>query len=120
MQQKIRHIAIRADDQNKVVDFYKNTFGMTEVRAEAEGRARYLTDGYITLAILPGKPGMANGIDHFGFQVDDMQKVGQLAAAAGGSAKLETRPRDGRFAETRVLDPVGSQIDLAEKGWKTS
>jgi catechol 2,3-dioxygenase-like lactoylglutathione lyase family enzyme len=118
--QKIRHIAIRATDQKKVVDFYKQTFGMTEVRNDGDGRAMYLSDGYITLAILPGKPGMANGIDHFGFQVDDMAKVGKAAAAAGGSAKLEDRPRDGRYAETRVLDPVGSQIDLTETGWKTA
>jgi catechol 2,3-dioxygenase-like lactoylglutathione lyase family enzyme len=120
MQHKIRHLAIRADDQQKVIDFYKATFGMTEVTHTEGGRAKYLTDGYITLAILPGKPGMTNGIDHFGFQVDDMQKVGQIAATAGGSATLETRPRDGRFAETRVTDPVGSQIDLTEKGWAKS
>lgn len=118
MKQQIRHIAIRANDQNKVANFYKQTFGMTEVRNDGEGRAMYLSDGYITLAILPGKPGMANGIDHFGFQVDDMEAVGKRARESGGSAELETRPRDGRFAEFRVQDPVGSQIDLSEAGWK--
>jgi catechol 2,3-dioxygenase-like lactoylglutathione lyase family enzyme len=117
---KIRHIAIRADDQRKVVQFYKDTFGMQEVRNDGDGRAMYLSDGYLTLAVLPGRAGLANGIDHFGFQVDDIETVGQAAAKAGGAAKLETRPRDGRYAEFRIQDPVGSQIDLSEAGWKTA
>ena len=115
---KIRHIAIRADDQAKVAEFYKSTFGMKEVRNDADGRAMYLSDGYITLAILRSRPGMANGIDHFGFQVDDMEAVGRAAAKAGGSAKMEERPHDGRYAECRVHDPAGSPIDLSEAGWK--
>ena len=116
--QKIRHIAVRADNPEKVAQFYKSTFGMTEVRNDGDGRARYLSDGYITLAILPPRTGHANGIDHFGFQVDDMEKVGHAAAAAGGSAKPAARPRDGRYAEFRIHDPVGSPIDLSEAGWK--
>jgi len=116
---KIRHIAIRADDQKKVAEFYKRTFGMKEVRNDGEDKALYLSDGYITLAILRQRPGMSLGIDHFGFQVDDADKVGRAAADAGGSAKLEERPRDGRFAEYRVHDPVGSPIDLSEAGWKS-
>jgi catechol 2,3-dioxygenase-like lactoylglutathione lyase family enzyme len=116
---KIRHIAIRADDQAKVADFYKKTFGLKEI-ASADGKAVYLTDGYVTLAVLRPRAGLPNGIDHFGFQVDNMEEVGRAAAAAGGSAALEERPSDGRFAETRVHDPVGSPIDLSEAGWKTS
>jgi catechol 2,3-dioxygenase-like lactoylglutathione lyase family enzyme len=117
---KIRHIAIRADDQKKVAEFYKRTFGMKEVRNDGDDRALYLADGYITLAILRKRDGLPLGIDHFGFQVDDADKVGRAAADAGGSAKLEERPRDGRFAEFRVHDPVGSPIDLSEAGWKSS
>jgi catechol 2,3-dioxygenase-like lactoylglutathione lyase family enzyme len=117
---KIRHIAIRADDQNKVAEFYKRTFGMQELRNDGRDRAVYLSDGYITLAILPERPGMTLGIDHFGFQVDNADQVGREAAAAGGSAQLEQRPRDGRFAEFRVHDPVGSPIDLSEAGWKSA
>jgi hypothetical protein len=36
------------------------------------------------------------------------------AGATGGSAEL---PRDGRFAETFVLDPVGTRVDVST-GWK--
>ena len=56
---KIRHLAIKAEDQEKTADFYKQTFGMSEawrgpVREDGK-RAIYLTDGYINMAILPAR-----------------------------------------------------------------
>ena len=53
---KIRHIAIKVEDQEKAANFYKQTFGMTEawrgpVRDDGN-RAIYLTDGYINMAVL--------------------------------------------------------------------
>ena len=68
---KIRHLAIKAEDQEETATFYKETFGMTEawrgpVREDGH-RAIYLTDGYINMAILPARGGR-EGIDHFGFR----------------------------------------------------
>ena len=53
---KIKHIAIKVEDQEQAADFYKKTFGMTEawrgpVRDDGY-RAIYLTDGYINNSIL--------------------------------------------------------------------
>jgi hypothetical protein len=28
-------------------------------------------------------------------------------------------PRDGRFAEVFIEDPMGQRVDLSEQGWKT-
>ena len=58
---KIRHIAIKVEDQEKTAEFYKKTFGMTEawrgpVRDDGN-RAIYLTDGYINMAVLPARGG---------------------------------------------------------------
>ena len=36
-------------------------------------RAIYLTDGYINMAILPARGGR-EGIDHFGFQVEELEE----------------------------------------------
>jgi catechol 2,3-dioxygenase-like lactoylglutathione lyase family enzyme len=118
MAAKIRHIAICAEDTNKLAEFYKKTFDMYEVaRLEA---AVFLSDGYINLAILPAKAnGGREGIFHFGFQVDDVQEIGRRAKAAGASTGIAPRPRDGRYAEFRLHDPVGTPIDLAEAGWAT-
>ena len=118
---KIRHIAIKAENQEKTADFYKHTFGMNEVwrgPVRSDGhRAIYLSDGYINVAILPARGGR-EGIDHFGFQVEDMEQTLGRAGAAGEKGERETKPRDGRFAEVGVHDPVGTPVDVSVKGWK--
>ena len=118
---KIKHIAIHAHDQEKARDFYINTFGMKEVgesKSKTGGRAIYLSDGYINLAILPCGEGMPDRLGHFGFEVDDIEETGKKAAASGGSSKIAARPRDGRFAEYRIADTCGIGIDLSKGGWK--
>ncbi len=116
---KIRHIAIHATDHKKMADFYMKTFGMKKVKNPNDsGKVIYLSDGYINLALLPGRPGKRDAIGHFGFEVEDVKTTGRKAAASGGSAKIAARPRDGRFAEYRIADPGGIGIDLSEAGWK--
>jgi catechol 2,3-dioxygenase-like lactoylglutathione lyase family enzyme len=118
---KIRHIAIKSRDPGRLAAFYKTTFGMKEVSrlAPKEGsRSIYLSDGYINLAILPSSDG-EEGIDHFGFQVENAEEVSRTAEIAGAAQGLEPKPRDGRFAEFNILDPVGTKVDLSEQGWRT-
>ena len=84
---KIKHIAIKVEDQEKAADFYKETFGMTEawrgpVRDDGN-RAIYLTDGYINMAVLPARGGR-EGIDHFGFQVERYGRDAQNRASRRG------------------------------------
>ena len=122
---RIKHIAIFAKDQAKVVDFYKTTFGMWEVfshpsASQKDRMAFYLSDGYINLAILPAGDDRAEGIDHFGFEVDDLEDTAALALQQGASKGPEQTPRDGRFAEAFIRDPVGTRVDLSEVGWLTS
>ena len=122
---KIRHVAIFAQDTHQLAEFYKSTFGMiqvaTQMSVESQGEgppAIYLSDGYINLAILPAR-GRREGIDHFGFQVDDVQAVGRLGKEAGANTGIAPRPRDGRYAEFRIHDPVGTGVDLSSAGWAT-
>lgn len=120
---RIRHIAIVALESEKVAEFYKTAFDMQEVHrhksAETGDRfAIYLSDGYINLAVLPltSRP---EGIYHFGFEVDDVDAAFETAMAAGAQPPYKTLPRDGRFAEKFVVDPVGIKVDLS-RGWATS
>ncbi|NIO06654.1 MAG: hypothetical protein GTO40_01210, partial [Deltaproteobacteria bacterium] len=86
---------------------------------EKEGRqAIYISDGYINLALLPAR-GRREGIEHFGFEVDSIEGTGRTAKDEGAKQGLAPRPRDGRFAEFRIHDPVGIPVDLSENGWKT-
>lgn len=118
---KIRHIAIVARESDKVAEFYKSAFGMEEAFRHSTPEtggvpAIYLSDGYMNLAILPltDRP---EGIYHFGFQVDDVEGALTTALQAGAQPPTRALPRDGRQAETYVLDPVGIKLDLSP-GWK--
>lgn len=120
---RIKHIAIFAKDQLKMVEFYKTTFGMEQVHQhDAEGnkeqQAYYLSDGYINLAILPARD-REEGIDHFGFEVDDFEETARTAVTAGATQAPESVPNDGRFNEGFIRDPVGTRIDLSTRGWLT-
>ena len=112
---KIRHIAVRSDDILKLAEFYKKVFGLKEVsRGE---QTVYLSDGTINLAILPAR-GAQQGIDHFGFEVDDPEGTVASALEAGAAQGSQSLPRDGRFAEIFLRDPVGQRVDLSKQGWK--
>ena len=118
---KIRHIAVMTKEPPKLAEFYKTTFGMKEVPRNApkpNSRAIYLSDGYINLAILPADHNR-EGINHFGFQVDNIEETFRAARDAGAMEDIEEKPRDGRFAEVGIRDPIGQKIDLSVQGWRT-
>jgi catechol 2,3-dioxygenase-like lactoylglutathione lyase family enzyme len=120
---RIRHIALLTKEQEKLATFYKTAFGMTEVfRHESRaggGPAIYLSDGYINLAVLPARD-RPEGLYHFGFQVDDVDETAKRALAAGATQPPHDLPRDGRFAEVFIKDPMGARVDLSEAGWQVS
>ena len=123
MAPRIKHIAIFAKDQLKMVEFYMTTFGIEQVHQhDSEGdktrQAHYLSDGHINLAILPAGD-REEGIDHFGFEVEDFEATARTAVAAGASEAPKDVPQDGRFAEGFIRDPVGTRIDLSQRGWLT-
>src|SRR6058998_2032777 len=52
---RIKHIALSTDDPVKTAEFYKNIFGLTELRrepADTGAAGVWLSDGYIYFAIL--------------------------------------------------------------------
>jgi catechol 2,3-dioxygenase-like lactoylglutathione lyase family enzyme len=116
---KIRHLAIMTLDPEKLAKFYEQTFEMTRLPAKgASGsKAVYMTDGYITLALLENKAdGKPSGLNHFGWQVDDQDEItGRLAK--GGIKPPSKRPADRPYAETRATDPDGNNFDISVKGF---
>jgi catechol 2,3-dioxygenase-like lactoylglutathione lyase family enzyme len=120
---QIRHIAIVVDDAEATAKFYTSAFGLKEVFRQRNDEtspqwAIYLTDGYINLALLPVK--RALGVDHIGFAVDDVEAALQTAVAAGAKPPTRVNPKDGRQAETFVIDPLlGVKLDLS-RGWLTA
>jgi catechol 2,3-dioxygenase-like lactoylglutathione lyase family enzyme len=122
MSTQIRHLAIRAQSTGQLADFYKSAFGLREIRrreTKGGGEAVYLTDGYINLALLPAR-GEGEGLHHFGFQIEsdeDEEAISSAAVEHGARSGLEERPQDNRYAETRMIDPIGIPIDVSRAGF---
>lgn len=113
---KIRHLALITIDAERLARFYQEVFDM-EITHSQNG-AYFLTDGYISLALLPNKAeGKPNGLNHFGFQIDNQEETaGRLAAF--GIAQPAKRPADRPYAETRSTDPDGNNFDLSVHGYQ--
>jgi catechol 2,3-dioxygenase-like lactoylglutathione lyase family enzyme len=106
--------------QEEIAEFYREAFGLTEVfrhRSAANGRlAVYLTDGETNLAIIPAMH-RTEGINHFGFQVDDVAATSDAALAAGAAQGAIRVPQDGRQNEAFIKDPINQRVDLSSSGW---
>ena len=118
---KIKHIAIRTPDPEKTANFYKEVFGLEEVGLAGSGF--YLSDGHINLAILKSvdvgdKSGFA-GVDHFGFQVDNVEETQKRLADHGAEALTSHAPPGGGayYYELKYLGPDRQVVDVSGSGW---
>lgn len=133
---KIKHIAIATQNADATARFYIDVFGLQEIAKLDSPTAYgyYLSDGDINVAILDfkndavagGEYGKAySGLHHIGFQVDNLEEIGEKLAAA------QSQPRDDinqalnigmggpRHAnvEVKFSGPDGVIIDVSEAGW---
>jgi len=76
----ISHFAIRTVETERIAEFYTTVFELTPANAPAEDGGWHLTDGRITLIILPWKISLFEGsgveqpgMDHIGFRVEDIE-----------------------------------------------
>ncbi len=114
---KIRHLAMFTTDPEKLVKFYEDVFDMKVVLRRDTG-AIYMTDGYINLAVLKNKGNQNSGLNHFGFQVDDMAETIQKLEDAGGLV-ASLAAHNSPYAEQRTIDPDGNTFDLSVHGFLT-
>jgi len=134
---RIKHIALTTENPAKTAAFYKEAFGLKELRRNANG-AVFLTDGYIHLAVLNLKDEHAadmgahgpnfTGIHHFGFEVDDLNEACEKLEGADAQ-RLEAKTGDeaAAYAEIRAghanfemkwSGPDGVVIDISHTGWE--
>lgn len=106
---RIRHIALNVKDRDKEAEFYKRVFGMEEKNRGPNGTI-YLSDGHVGVALI-SRPEMAWGINHFGFQVEDM---GAIEEAAETKAVATSAAAVG---ESMITDAEGYRVDLSVEGW---
>ena len=120
---KLRHIAIVVNDLEASARFYETIFGMTRAY-DVPGRAIYLSDGVMNLALLNSANaktdehgGTTHGTNHFGFRVDDFASVEAALAAAGATYAYDLGDPAGMNYERKWRDPEGILFDVSEKGW---
>lgn len=124
---QIKHIAIRTDDIEKTAAFYREAFGLKQVGTGQSGI--YLTDGHLNIAILNFRPGvdgesMKHGVDHVGFQVDDVDATVARIKELGGKSLNERHsvtPKDSAqpqsYFEIKCVGPDEQVIDVSSAGW---
>ena len=120
----IRHLAMFVRDPDKVAKFYVDVFKMDVAYktdpTKTEGKAWFLTDGYISLAILPQRleGEAACGLNHFGWAVEDTAAMSRALVAAGVE-EPKKRPSTRPYAEYRGCDPEGNWFDLSQHGFES-
>lgn len=124
---RIKHIAIRTNNIEKTAAFYKEAFGLEQVGVGQNGI--YLTDGYLNIAILSMRAvvegeTMKLGVDHVGFQVEDVDATIAKVRALGGKA-LDQRnevqhgdpAKPQSYFEVKCVAPDDQVIDVSNAGW---
>ena len=106
---RIRHIAINVRDQKKVYEYYKTVFGLEEKSRGPNGTI-YLSDGFVDVAII-SSTNMPWGINHFGFQVESVKTIEEIAQTTA----ISNTP--GAIAESWIRDPEENRVDISEHGW---
>jgi catechol 2,3-dioxygenase-like lactoylglutathione lyase family enzyme len=113
---KIRHLAIKSPNPQKLAAFYQDAFDMEVLLSE--GGAVYLTDGYITLALLQSRPAEAPpGLNHFGFAVNDSDAISDKLEEHG-LPEPTVRPSNRPYAEMRGMDLDGNLYDISVHGYQ--
>src|SRR5215510_13394609 len=79
MTAQIKHIAIVTDRYTLLARFYEALFGMWTFPGRVEAAAMAVSDGHVGLNFNLRPPGRQAGLDHFGFEVEDVETVVQRA-----------------------------------------
>jgi catechol-2,3-dioxygenase len=113
---KLRHLAIVTLHPEKLAKFYGEVFDMKVVHHGKNG-STFMSDGTITLALLKSQAdGKPVGLNHIGFHVDSRTDVAEQIKEWGLDEPAK-RPDDRPYAEVRMTDPDGNNIDLSEHGF---
>jgi len=108
---KLTHIAISAVNPALMKTFYRGVFGLHSVSERSE--AGFLTDGYINFAFNFRKPGYQAGLDHFGFEIDNLDDVQRRIRELYPTCHVTTRPSHRGYVGMAGHDPEGHVFDLS-------
>jgi catechol 2,3-dioxygenase-like lactoylglutathione lyase family enzyme len=112
---KIRHIAYRAADVEKVANFFVDALGMN-ITQRRTNRAIDLSDGTINITVLPlrGTPNEGQGIDHIGFSAENDDEAGQRLETAGAKKIATIELGSPAHYEAKYQGPEGIVVDIGK------
>ena len=120
---KIRHVAAHTEHYDKVAKFYQTIFGMKQITTglvDETGTHNpnrgHISDGVIGLALLTKRPGSQQGLDHFGFEVEDVKTALDRIERDYPELLFTKALSYVPFAGIRAQDPSGTQFDISQKG----
>ena len=131
---RIGHFALRCVEPEECAQFYRDMFELTELEKPTGDANHYLSDGRVTLAIMPWKISDFYGsgierpaLDHIGFKVESMAAFKADLEKNSHLLPQEDRPdknpeREIRqkllasccFGQFQLSDPDGVLIDVSE------
>jgi catechol 2,3-dioxygenase-like lactoylglutathione lyase family enzyme len=113
---QIIHAAIYTQNPQNAIAFYEKILGMKRITsAVTENNRGHISDGLIGLAVLARRPGIPAGLDHFGFEVDDVDRARQRIKKHYPEAIITKGLEKVPFALFRSHDPAGAQFDISER-----
>jgi catechol 2,3-dioxygenase-like lactoylglutathione lyase family enzyme len=115
-ERRISHVALRTLRPVEMARFYVDVFGLVEQNSAPDDPNHYLSDGKVTLSIIPykiqnyiGQSILPTGMDHVGFEVESIEALQcDLEEVVGVNPCLQPIPV-GRGKEQ------GARLDLLKK-----
>ena len=113
---QMKHLAIVSSNVSLEGDFYGDVFGLKRSGMARAGGAVVVRDGYVGLNLNPRAPGRQAGLDHFGFEVHDVNLVFTRLKEDYPNIRVLKRPGNRPFAGISTHDPAGNVFDLSQQG----
>jgi len=114
---KLNHLAITSDRYTLLGMFYRAVFGLHASGDTArEIGAISVGDGYLGMTLIPRRGGRKAGLDHFGIEVADLERVRDRVARKYPDIEIVKRPGNRPFASYSAHDPAGNYFDLSQPG----
>lgn len=120
------HIHLFTNDPEGMATYFENMFGAEVIRSSQGGQPRidlklggadiFIMDVSDNSKAVDGAPHPHRGLDHFGFSVEDIDKVCDALKAKGANFTLEPQTIRPGIRIAFIEGPDGVSIELLERG----